>query len=245
MPLDAREAKDLLKAALDRSDPDDRSTFLDRECSGNHELRELVDSLLAEHDRSVTPVDSSLAAKPEAVPTGSPDETTDGSAPPAQADGETLGYQMKTPAAASLFGTVIAGRYKLREEIGEGGMGSVYLAEQTQPVKRQVALKLIKAGMDSRAVLTRFESERQALALMDHPNIAKVFDAGTTETGRPFFVMELVKGVPLTDYCDQHRLGLSERLAPLPPDLLGGAARASKRDHPPRFEADEHPGGEP
>ncbi len=108
---------------------------------------------------------------------------------------------------------MIAGRYKLREEIGEGGMGSVYLAEQLQPVKRRVALKLIKAGMDSRTVLARFESERQALALMDHPNIAKVLDAGTTENGRPFFVMELVKGIPLTGYCDQHRLGLLERLA--------------------------------
>ena len=91
-------------------------------------------------------------------------------------------------------------------------MGSVYLAEQTQPVKRQVALKLIKPGMDSRTVLARFESERQALALMDHPNIARVLDAGTTDGGRPFFVMELVKGIPLTDYCDQHRLGLPERL---------------------------------
>ena len=91
-------------------------------------------------------------------------------------------------------------------------MGSVFLAEQTHPVRRQVALKLIKPGMDSRTVLARFESERQALALMDHPNIAKVLDAGTTEQGRPFFVMELVKGIPLTEYCDQHRLGLPERL---------------------------------
>ena len=91
-------------------------------------------------------------------------------------------------------------------------MGNVYLAEQIQPVKRQVALKLIKAGMDSKTVLARFESERQALALMDHPNIAKVLDAGSTEHGRPFFVMELVKGIPLTEYCDQHRLGLPERL---------------------------------
>ena len=108
---------------------------------------------------------------------------------------------------------MIAGRYKLRQEIGEGGMGSVYLAEQFQPVKRMVALKLIKPGMDTRNVLARFGSERQALALMDHPHIAKVLDAGSTEQGRPFFVMELVKGIPITDYCDQHRLGLPERLA--------------------------------
>ncbi len=107
---------------------------------------------------------------------------------------------------------LIAGRYKIRQEIGEGGMGSVYLAEQVHPVKRQVALKLIKAGMDSKTVLARFESERQALALMDHPNIAKVLDAGTTDQGRPFFVMELVKGVPLTRYCDEHKLALPLRL---------------------------------
>ena len=93
-----------------------------------------------------------------------------------------------------------------------GGMGSVYLAEQTKPVKRQVALKLIKAGLDSRAVLARFDAERQALALMDHPNIAKVFDGGTTPTGQPFFVMELVQGVPLTDYCDGHQLPVKARL---------------------------------
>ena len=125
---------------------------------------------------------------------------------------QTVSYQEETPAHASLIGTIIAGRYKLRQEIGEGGMGSVYLAEQIQPVKRQIALKLIKPGMDSKAVLARFESERQALALMDHPHIAKVLDAGTTEAGRPFFVMELVKGIPLTDYCDQHRFGLPQRL---------------------------------
>ena len=120
---------------------------------------------------------------------------------------------MEAPEPSSLIGSVIAGRYKLRQEIGEGGMGSVFLAEQLQPVKRQVALKLVKPGMDSKTVLARFESERQALALLDHPHIAKVFDAGTTEVGRPFFVMELVKGIPLTEFCDQHRLGLPERLA--------------------------------
>jgi serine/threonine protein kinase len=96
---------------------------------------------------------------------------------------------------APLIGTIIAGRYKLRQEIGEGGMGSVYLAEQLQPVRRQVALKLIKPGMDSKTVLARFESERQALALMDHPHIARVLDAGTTRDGRPFFVMDLVRGI--------------------------------------------------
>jgi hypothetical protein len=109
-------------------------------------------------------------------------------------------------------GTVIAGRYKLLEELGEGGMGTVWVAEQTEPVRRKVALKLIKPGMDSRQVLARFEQERQALALMDHPNIAKVLDGGLTEAGRPFFVMEYVKGVPITQYCDAARLSVPERL---------------------------------
>ena len=110
-------------------------------------------------------------------------------------------------------GVVIAGRYKLLEKIGEGGMGEVWVAEQTQPVRRKVALKLIKAGMDSKSVQARFEAERQALAVMDHPSIAKVLDGGRTEAGRPFFVMEYVKGVPITQYCDAARLSVPERLA--------------------------------
>jgi WD40 repeat protein/serine/threonine protein kinase len=108
-------------------------------------------------------------------------------------------------------GTVV-GPYKLLQQIGEGGMGAVFMAEQTHPVQRRVALKLIKAGMDSGQVVARFEAERQALALMDHPNIARVFDAGATGSGRPYFVMELVKGVPITRYCDEHRLSPWQRL---------------------------------
>ena len=109
-------------------------------------------------------------------------------------------------------GTVLGDRYELLENIGEGGMGSVWVAKQKEPVKRKVAIKLVKAGMDSKQVLARFESERQALAVMDHPNIAKIFDGGLTPNGRPFFVMEYVKGIPFTDYCDQARLSLRERL---------------------------------
>src|SRR5437867_8641391 len=104
------------------------------------------------------------------------------------------------------------GRYKLLQQLGEGGCGVVYMAEQEEPVRRRVALKVIKLGMDTRSVIARFEAERQALALMDHANIAKVFDAGATETGRPFFVMELVRGVKITDYCDQNSLSTRERL---------------------------------
>src|SRR5262249_6439756 len=110
-------------------------------------------------------------------------------------------------------GAVLAGRYSLVEKIGEGGMGEVWVAKQTEPVKRKVALKLIKTGMDSKAVLARFEQERQALALMDHPNIARVLDGGLTPTGQPFFVMELVNGLPLTRFCDEARLTPRDRLA--------------------------------
>ena len=108
-------------------------------------------------------------------------------------------------------GTVI-GPYKLLEQIGEGGFGVVFMAEQTQPVRRKVALKVLKPGMDTRQVVARFEAERQALAIMDHPNIAKVFDGGATGSGRPYFVMELVKGVPITEYCDQNHLTPRQRL---------------------------------
>src|SRR4029077_12719612 len=116
-----------------------------------------------------------------------------------------------TQPRAEVSGTVI-GPYKLLQQIGEGGMGTVFMAEQSQPVQRKVALKIIKPGMDSRQVIGRFEAERQALAMMDHPNIAKVHDAGTTESGRPYFVMELVKGVPITKYCDDNNLTLKDRL---------------------------------
>jgi serine/threonine protein kinase len=133
---------------------------------------------------------------------------------------ENLGSYLEVPAAAiatverpaTQRPGVRIGRYRLLEQIGEGGMGAVWVAEQTEPVKRRVAMKLIKPGMDTRQVLSRFEAERQALALMDHPNIAKVFDGGMTEEGRPFFVMEYVKGVPITEYCDAARLSVRERL---------------------------------
>ena len=108
-------------------------------------------------------------------------------------------------------GTVI-GHYRLMEQIGEGGMGLVFVAEQQRPVRRKVALKVIKPGMDSRHVIARFEAERQALALMDHANIAKVLDGGETASGRPYFVMELVKGVPITEFCDQNQIPVRERL---------------------------------
>jgi len=119
---------------------------------------------------------------------------------------------LETPIKDLATGVTIAGKYKLLEELGEGGMGTVFTAEQTEPFKRRVALKIIKLGMDTKQVVARFEAERQALAVMDHQNIAKVFDAGATETGRPYFVMELVHGVPITEYCDKNNLTTRERL---------------------------------
>ena len=136
----------------------------------------------------------------------------------------------------------MVGRYKLLERIGEGGFGVVYMAEQQHPVRRRVALKLIKPGVDTRQVIARFEAERQALAMMDHENIAKVFDAGATDAGRPYFVMELVHGVPITDYCDKNRLPPRERLG-----LFVRVCRAVQHAphqgrHPPRPQADQRPG---
>ena len=116
-----------------------------------------------------------------------------------------------SPGPVDREGTRI-GRYKLLQKIGEGGCGVVWMAEQEEPVRRRVALKVIKLGMDTKNVIARFEAERQALALMDHPNIARVLDAGATDAGRPFFVMELVPGVPITKYCDQHNLSTAARL---------------------------------
>src|SRR5262245_37104160 len=123
---------------------------------------------------------------------------------------EAITVQQSTPLTEGP-GTII-GRYKLLQQIGEGGMGVVYMADQEEPVRRRVALQIIKLGMDTRQVVARFEAERQALALTDEPNIAKVLDAGATDSGRPFFVMELVRGVPITEYCDKNHLPTKNRL---------------------------------
>jgi tetratricopeptide (TPR) repeat protein len=192
MAADPRRIKDLFVAALEQPDPAARRAFLDRECTDDAELRQRLDVLLLAHDKPVSALNRPLA---EIAP-----EVPDSAA------------TVEVPLATESAGIVIAGRYKLIEEIGEGGMGTVWMAQQTEPVQRLVALKVIKPGMDSKQVLARFEAERQALALMDHPNIARVLDAGTTATGRPYFVMELVKGVPITRYCDEHRLTPKQRL---------------------------------
>ena len=134
------------------------------------------------------------------------------------------------------------GPYQLLQRIGSGGMGEVWLAEQMHPVRRRVALKLIKAGMDTGEVVARFQSERQALALMDHPSIAKVFDAGSTPQGRPYFVMEYITGIPITQYCDQHRMTAARAPGAIRCSLRRRTACAPESDHPSRFEAIEHSG---
>jgi serine/threonine protein kinase len=184
----------LFAAALEKPTASERQAFLESACAGDSRLRQRVELLLAAHDKTRGILDAS------AGPAGWT-EVADGLTP----DGG--------PQASELVGTTIADRYRLLEEIGAGGMGTVWKAEQKQPVRRTVALKLIRPGMDSRTVLSRFEVERQALAVMDHPNIARVLDGGTTENGRPFFVMEYVKGVPLTRYCNDARLSIAQRLA--------------------------------
>jgi WD40 repeat protein/serine/threonine protein kinase/Flp pilus assembly protein TadD len=176
--------REIFLAALKQPTAGERAAFLDQACGSDASLRSQIEALLAEHEQLGSYLEAPVAAGQRTL-----DEAPAGEAP----------------------GTVI-GPYKLLEQIGEGGMGTVWMAQQTEPVKRLVAVKLIKAGMDSRSVIARFEAERQALALMDHLNIARVLDAGTTAAGRPYFVMDLVKGVPITRYCDEHRLTPRQRL---------------------------------
>ncbi len=173
---------DVFCAALELASPTERAAYLDQACGDDLDARRRVERLLAAHSQA----GSFLGAEPSIVAA-----TTD---LPTQAIGKVIGP------------------YKLLQQLGEGGMGTVFMAEQTRPVQRKVALKVIKAGMDSRQVIARFEAERQALALMDHVNIARVLDAGATEAGRPYFVMELVHGVPITQYCDDNHLTPRARL---------------------------------
>ncbi len=239
MAIDPGRVKALFQAAIERADPAERRAFLDRETGDDAELRDRLAARRAAHDEPPGVLDRPLDAGLQATwnVTGATAVCPPEAPVRADADGPARGLRDREDPTP--LDTVIDGRYKLRQAIGEGGMGSVYLAEQLRPVKRMVALKLIKPGMDTRNVLARFESERQALALMDHPHIAKVLDAGTTDQGRPFFVMELVKGVPITEYCDRHRLGIPERLA-LFRQVCSAVQHAHQKDHPPRPEADSN-----
>jgi tRNA A-37 threonylcarbamoyl transferase component Bud32 len=184
---------ELFEAAIAVADSDLRAALLDRECAGKPELRARLHELLAAHVRS-----NPLLDQPHQ---------------PIAIDGHGEALETTCNASTETAGTVIAGKYKLLQKIGEGGMGTVWMADQSEPVKRRVALKLMRVERaHSKTILSRFEAERQAIALMDHPHIARLLDAGATSSGQPFFVMELVKGVPLTDFCDAQKLGIPERL---------------------------------
>jgi eukaryotic-like serine/threonine-protein kinase len=193
----AEKAKSIFLDAAEMISEEERRAYVDAKCGDNEELRREVQSLLRHHAQLGT----FLSTAPiEVAPT------------------------IDQP-LAERPGTMI-GRYKLLQEIGEGGMGVVYMAEQQEPVRRKVALKIVKPGMDTKEVVARFEAERQALAMMDHPNIAKVHDGGATESGRPYFVMELVHGIPLTEYCDENQLTTRERL-----ELFVHACQAVQHAH--------------
>jgi serine/threonine protein kinase/tetratricopeptide (TPR) repeat protein len=213
MPINPRRAQEVFLAALEKSVPAERAVVLDRECASDPELRRRVDALLRTHELPDnvfdTPVLSGLSTHSES-------------------ESYQIEWQDRVPIGT---GTLLAGRYRLMDLLGEGGMGTVYRAEQSEPIRRTVAVKLVKPGMDTKSVLARFASERQALALMDHPNIAKVLDAGTVgggqsaagsqesrrskvqnSSGRPYFVMELAEGVPITRYCSRNKLTVHQRL---------------------------------
>ena len=186
MSTDWERIKQVLAEAAVRNTPAERAAYLDGACRGDERLRAEVEKLLLAHDQAGAFLEDPVAP---------PQHST-----------------FVLPATLTEKPGDKIGHYKLLQQIGEGGCGVVYMAEQEEPIRRRVALKVIKLGMDTRQVVARFEAERQALALMDHPNIAKVLDAGATDAGRPYFVMELVRGIKVTDYCDQNNLSTEERL---------------------------------
>ncbi len=191
----------LFHRAREKSDPAERAAFLKQACGGDETLRQRIEALLHSHEQGPSTLSQTIA-----------DPNAAGPITPEQGHPRNELPEVPLDDAGRRIGP-----YKLRQQIGEGGMGAVFLAEQQEPVRRMVALKVIKAGMDSAQVIARFEAERQALALMDHPNIAKVLDANKTPSGHPYFVMELVQGLPITRYCDEQRLSPRQRLELLVP----------------------------
>src|ERR1043165_2766845 len=177
--MNSPEGEETIFAEALRLPPEGRAAYLAQVTQGDAKLRQRIESLLGSYQAGDF-LEEAAAAELR--------QTRHVTSPLTEKPGDTIG------------------RYKLLQQIGEGGCGIVYMAEQAEPVRRRVALKVIKLGMDTKSVIARFEAERQAVAMMDHPNIAKVFDAGSTATGRPYFVMELVRGIKITDYCDEKNL---------------------------------------
>jgi hypothetical protein len=193
-----KQEETVFDAARQLKDPAERKAFLDHACAGDDALRARVEELLAIKTDAENFFTEGKVALRQTVADSAAASDAAGSPPRNLAAEEQPGNRI--------------GPYKLLQKIGEGGCGAVYMAEQEKPVRRRVALKIIKLGMDTKAVIARFEAERQALALMDHPNIARVLDAGATDAGRPYFVMELVHGIRITDYCDQNQVDTAHRL---------------------------------
>jgi WD40 repeat protein/serine/threonine protein kinase len=208
MPSEFKRVKEIFLAAVEQTDPREREAWLRQACGDDAALRRRVEALLRRHEQAGSFLEQP-AFEPAAMPAPQPAGTN---APDPDPPQEAAGTRL--------------GPYKLLQKIGAGGMGAVWMAEQQEPVRRLVALKLIQAGLDGGQGVARFEAERQALALMDHPNIAKVLDGGTTADGRPYFVMELVQGTPITRYCDEHRLTLRQRL-----ELFVSVCRALQHAH--------------
>jgi serine/threonine protein kinase len=200
MNIDSKKARTIFLSAVENCPPDQWGKYLQSACGGDVDLRRRVELLLQAHQGEDSFLDRGVEVE--------------------RRERDTIDH----PQAENLGCNI--GPYKLLQVIGEGGMGIVYMAEQTEPVRRRVAVKVIKSGMDTQQVIGRFEAERQALAMMDHPNIAKVLEAGTTEEGRPYFVMELVKGIPITQYCDECHLTTRERL-----DLFVSVCQAIQHAH--------------
>ncbi len=190
-----QKSSDLFRAACEMA-PDARAAFIEEACAGDTKLRAEVEALLA-HDEQ----HPSFLETPQTLeaPSNPGHKTRTGKSPAAAAAGRTTHPEQIGP-------------YRILEKVGEGGMGVVYVAEQREPVRRKVALKVIKLGMDTKHVLARFEVEHHALTIMNHPNIARVYDAGATPEGRRYFVMEHVPGIPINDYCDRHLLNTRQRL---------------------------------
>jgi eukaryotic-like serine/threonine-protein kinase len=223
------DLKALFLGALERAEGPERAAYLDGACQGDLSLLAHVKELLNAHVKAgvfLTSAAETMTGRDTNLAVG------DAVAPPTAATAESLGLE---PAPHDLAppGTIAEGPgsrigpYSIIRRLGEGGMGIVFLAEQERPVRRKVALKLIKPGMDTAQVVARFEAERQALALMDHPGIARVLDAGATSSGLPFFVMELVDGVPINAYCDRERLSPRQRL-----ELFVAVCRSIEHAHP-------------
>ncbi|MDB6153466.1 MAG: hypothetical protein JWL90_1919, partial [Chthoniobacteraceae bacterium] len=196
-PPDDSRRLDLFLQALEMNDPSERASFVSEACSGDEALQQWVENELQSQTSPEDEADRIVTAALESAPADVP----------LSPETEALLAALKPEEAGDQIGV-----YKLIEQLGEGAFGVVWMAEQQKPVSRQVAIKILKVGMDSRQIVGRFEQERQALAMLDHPGIAKVFDAGATDTGRLFFVMELVRGKPITDYCDEARFPIRQRL---------------------------------